>query len=154
METRQFLKKWIAPIRWYFGQFKKGMFCKVKWKHVFRIYSSWRTQSYMTQCGLNVQRRTVDFFLTTRVKATEKCLYIKSCRQKWVRWASRSCGKYYVLSHSSIMKKGNLSKSGDSVMTAGAVAAMEMNLPRFKNIHRRASWNELTQGQKTFFCVA
>lgn len=96
------------------------------------------------------------FEVTDKSESRRKThLYIKSRKQKWARGASRSCGKYYVLSHSSITKKGNLSKSGDSVMTAGAVAAMGMNLPRFRNIHRRASWNELTQGQKTFFfCVA
>lgn len=36
-------------------------------------------------------------------------------------------------------------------MTVGTVAAMEMNLPKFKKIHCRASWKELTQGQKKIF---
>lgn len=37
----------------------------------------------------------------------------------------------------------HLCKGGDSLMTACAVAALEINLLKF-NIHRRASWSDLT----------
>lgn len=88
------------------------------------------------------------FFKITdnRFKATEKCAYISRAAGKNEGEGLSEAVANITFSHSSIMKKGNLSKSGDSVMTAGTVAAMEMNLPRFKNIHCRASWNGLTQG--------
>lgn len=49
---------------------------------------------------------------------------------------SKSCGKYYaknygILSNRVIMEKRNLYKTGDSLMTARAVVAIEINVPKF-----------------------
>lgn len=92
----------------------------------------------------------------------EVLLSITSSEQKWRRGATRRRGKYYApntgkkkttLKQSHLIERRNLWESGDSSVTRSAVAAVEMNLPKFRTCTvtalLRMTWRKR---RKRFIC--